>query len=109
MFAEGAAIGLPDNSIILCMTGCDGTLMPTVSKPPDVTIGILSFLGSTIVRGPGQKRSASLYASSGIDVVYLTASEKSARCTIRGLSAGLPLAANIALTAFSLAASAPRP
>ena len=40
--------------------------LSTVSSPPEVIMGILSFLGSTIVRGPGQKRLASLYARAGI-------------------------------------------
>ena len=60
ILADGAAIGLPESSISLCITGCEGTRIPTVSRPPDVIIGILSFLGRIIVRGPGQKCSASL-------------------------------------------------
>ena len=64
--ADGAAIGKPQAEISALATLCDGILMPTVSSPPLVTIGIFSDFGIIIVRGPAQNFSAHFTARGGI-------------------------------------------
>ena len=64
-----------------------------MSSPPVVSRGTASAFGSIMVRGPGQKASAILTASSGNLRTILWMSRKRQMWTIRGLSEGLPLAA----------------
>ena len=58
MFAEGAAIGSPESLISAFATGCEGTLIATLSSPPVTVAGMMSFLGMITVRGPGMKATA---------------------------------------------------
>lgn len=63
--ALGAATKPPAASISRCATGCDGNLTATVSSPPVVSSGTVSFLGRIMVSGPGQNASHSRCAASG--------------------------------------------
>jgi 3-dehydroquinate synthase len=59
IFADGAAMGTPArfiNSLAICDSG---QRTATVSRPPRVSCGIVSFAAKTTVKGPGIKRSAS--------------------------------------------------
>ena len=109
VLADGAASGTPAARIIACAIGCTGKRIPTVFNPPDVTIGILSCLGRMMVSGPGQNASASFCASGGNSVAISRTMERSAMCTMSGLSCGRPFASKIRLTACGLSASAARP
>ena len=64
-FADGAARGKPDFSIIFCATGCDGKRTATVGRFALVTSGILSLFFIIMVKGPGQNFSARIFAFSG--------------------------------------------
>ena len=108
-FADGAAMGQPLALIIARAVVFDGILIPTVSSPPLVTNGILSDFGIIIVSGPAQNFSAHFSASTGISVTRGSISSNELICTIKGLSAGLPFAANILRTASSSKAFAPSP
>jgi hypothetical protein len=66
VFAEGAARGKPQRLIIALAISSEGILTATVSRPPQISSGIISLLGRIIVRGPGQNFSASAIALSGI-------------------------------------------
>ena len=57
IFALGAAIGQPDSLISVLATSLEGSLTPTVSSPPVVTSGTMSFRLTIIVIGPGQNAS----------------------------------------------------
>ena len=92
-FALGAAIGTPDEVIRAAAVTSDGILTATVSSPPVVTLGTTGLAGTTIVRGPGQKTSASFFMSSVISKVRCSKSSLDDMCTIMGLSEGLPFAA----------------
>ena len=65
-FADGAASGNPQASIIALAAGLSGIPTATVSSPPLVAAGIMSDFGKIIVSGPGQYFSAIFSASSGI-------------------------------------------
>ena len=54
VLALGAAMGTPAASMMAKVTGWSGQRTPTVSSPPVVRSGTLSFRGRIMVRGPGQ-------------------------------------------------------
>ena len=70
-----------------------GQRMAMVESPPDVSIGMQSFFGKTMVKGPGQKVSISRLASGLTSAAYFSTSEGSATWTMSGLSEGRPFAA----------------
>ena len=92
-FALGAAIYTPLSLMSLAASGWDGILIATVSSPPVVSFGTISFLLNIIVIGPGQNLSISFSAIGGISEASSATSARSAMWTIRGLSDGLPFAA----------------
>ena len=106
--AEGAAIGFPDNSIICCAVLCIGTRTAILSSPAVTESGITSFLGRITVNGPGMNFSAKVLYN-GLVKAYFDASELDDKCTINGLSCGLPFASNILRHASAFVASAPKP
>ena len=108
-FADGAASGNPQASIIALAAGLSGILTATVSSPPLVAEGIMSDFGKIIVSGPGQYFSAIFSASSGISRTSGGSCSSALICTISGLSWGRPLASNMLRTAASLRASAANP
>ena len=63
MFADGAAIGNPHFSMSASVNEFRGILTAAVSSPPHVSAGTWGLRGNIIVRGPGQKFSASVRAS----------------------------------------------
>ena len=88
--------------------GCLGTRMATVSFPAVTKSGTTAFLGSTRVRGPGQKVEAAIFANSFTSPIF-SACSNPRTCTINGLVAGLPLRVKIFLTATSFSASPASP
>ena len=108
-FAEGAATGVSHASRNDCARGCRGQRSPTVESPAVTTAGTASDFGRMTVSGPGQKRSMSARAAAGTRAERRSACSSAATCTIRGLSVGRPLAANIFCTASGRRASAPSP
>ena len=66
-------------------TGCAGTRTATVPRPAVTSSGTCDRLGSAIVSGPGQKRSASSCASGGQSVTSARAPAMSATCAMSGL------------------------
>ena len=58
MFAEGAATGTPERRIISLVMALSGQRTATVGRPAVVHLGTQARAGSTMVSGPGQKRSA---------------------------------------------------
>ena len=64
-FADGAAKGRPHSLMISRAAGWAGIRTATVSMPPVVAAGTFSLLGKIMVKGPGQKASASSSASLG--------------------------------------------
>ena len=78
MFALGAAIGQPDSLISVLATSLEGSLTPTVSSPPVVTSGTISFRLTIIVIGPGQKASIKARISLFISSVSFASSLVSA-------------------------------
>ena len=66
ILADGAAIGNFTSSKRAFATGFEGILMATVSNPPLVLIGTISFLFNMIVIGPGQNLSIIISAFSFI-------------------------------------------
>ena len=92
VFALGAATYTPDCRIRESAAGWEGIRIATVSNPPVVPCGTISFLGNIIVNGPGQKACANAYAFS-FGYPSTSRSCTSAMCTINGLSDGLPFAA----------------
>ena len=109
MLALGAAIGTPAARISSNAAGWDGILTATVSKPPVVPYGTHSAFGKIMVKGPGQNRSASSSAASGISLTIPPRSAISAIWRIRGLSEGRPLASYIFFDACASRPFAPRP
>ena len=109
VLALGAAIGVPLAVIRACAILSSGNLIATVSRPPLVSFGTISLFLNIIVKGPGQKWSASLTAVSGISVTNLLSWERSEMCSISGLSEGLPLAEYIFIDAEGLRPSPPKP
>ena len=63
MLADGAATGTPAASISFSAALCPGILTATVSSPPVVARGTMSFLRNIMVSGPGQNASMSMSAS----------------------------------------------
>ena len=57
-FALGAATGRPARAISARAMGCEGTLIATVARPAVTSSGTRDDRRSTIVSGPGQKRTA---------------------------------------------------
>ena len=55
IFALGAAIGHPERRTSSRQEAPRGIRIPTVSRPPVVTFGMISFAGTIMVIGPGQK------------------------------------------------------
>ena len=108
-FADGAAIGKPQAEISALATLCDGILMPTVSSPPLVTIGIFSDFGIIMVRGPAQNFSAH-FTAGAVSYPQVPQAEK---CQIYALLEDCrqvcPLRRIIFLTAASSKAFAARP
>ena len=101
-------------AMIARATGCEGIRTATVDCPAVITEVIWGGAGKSIVRGPGQKaRMSAAYAGEGVyDVVEGSSVESMIledTCTMRGLSAGLPLVENILEDAVAFNASAPRP
>ena len=86
-------MGTPASSINACATGCAGMRTATVSSPPVVSRGIMSFFGKIIVSGPGQNASISFFALSGTSAAISYNPVSFAICAIRGLSEGRPFAA----------------
>ena len=109
VFALGAAIGVPADLINNRAISQLGILMPTVSNPPVVFLGTISLAFKMRVIGPGQKASINFFAFSSTSSAILSISSISLMCKIKGLSPGLPFAANIFETAFSFNPSAPSP
>ena len=107
-FALGAAMGAFTFFRTSLNDLWSGALTATVDNPAHVLKGIIGFLGSTIVRGPGQKASRILRAKG---LIFATNSHilTSRTWTIRGLVGGLPLRENIFPTASSSKARAARP
>ena len=67
VFALGAQIGQPLNSISLRAISDDGMRIATVLSPPVTSSGTISLFGSTIVTGPGINLSTTRFAFSGTD------------------------------------------
>ena len=109
VFPEGAAMGTSASRISRRAIGWLGQRIPTVSNPPVVRFGTLERRDSTMVSGPGQKRSASKYADWGIFRQYRSSQTGSAICRISGLSCGRPFASKIRATAAGSRPLAPRP
>ena len=63
--ADGAASGSCAASMSASVAGWSGQRRPTVSPPARTISGTQSCARSTIVSGPGQKASASVYAAGG--------------------------------------------
>jgi hypothetical protein len=91
------------------MTGWEGMRNATVSRPPVTALRTDGCRSRTIVRGPGQNASASRDACSGMRRAQSARFAPLPRCTIKGWSAGRPLAANTRETASGSDASAARP
>ena len=92
VLALGAAIYPVDASISACAIGSEGIRTATVSMPPVVSYGILSFFRKIMVSGPGQKRSANAQAVCGTSSTISSKAFIFVICTISGLSEGRPLA-----------------
>ena len=78
VLALGAAMRQPLFRIRSNATGWFGIRTATVSIPPVVAEGTVSFFQTIMVRGPGQKASASFWAAAGIFRATRSISEKSA-------------------------------
>ena len=63
--ALGPAIGTPQARIHSLVNSNAGHRIATVSSPPEISKGTISFFGKTIVKGPGQKASIS-FLSRGV-------------------------------------------
>ena len=132
VFPEGAATGVWASRMTPRHRGWAGQRIPTVSSPAVTTSGITRgpkwvqehtgpFFSSssswgvrflhrrTMVSGPGQNRSASRYAVSGMSSQYRSSQSALQMWRIRGLSWGRPLAWKICPTAMGFIPSAPRP
>ena len=107
--ADGAAKAQPDASITCRTTGWLGIRMPTVSRPAQHSSATSGPRGMMMVSGPGQKAAASSCARSGKSPTSPGSILTSSMWTMRGLSWGRPLAANIFFTALPLRASAAMP
>ena len=76
VFPEGAATGTPAAAMTARVTAQSGQRIPTVSSPAVTAAGTIlvpspAFLqGSIMVSGPGQNRSASVWAAAGIAPQY---------------------------------------
>ena len=103
--ALGAAKGPWKRWMTACIKGWEGHLRATEFKPAVTSSGMIGFLGTTKVKGPGQKcfaRSAAIEHQLAAQVSNIPSS---ATCTINGLVEGRPLASNIRATAFLSRAS----
>ncbi len=107
--ALGAAMGQPLASISASASGCAGIRSPTEGSPAVTMPGIEEHFGTTMVKGPGQKRSASRPAGSGQTAARERAISTDATCTITGLVGGRPFASKMRRTACSSSAFAPSP
>ncbi len=107
--ADGAANGTPADRISSRAIGCAGTRSPTVSRPPATAAGSRSERGTINVSGPGQHVAASARAAGDAVGAHRSRSDRSARWTINGWSAGRPLTAKIRAIAAGSVASAARP
>jgi hypothetical protein len=111
-FALGAASGLPKSRIISAKTGWALIRTATVSKPAVTISGTIGWRGKTIVKGPGQSRSASVKTNCRSCVERSTTrsnQDLSGRWTMSGSKRGRSLASKILATASGLSASAARP
>ncbi len=93
VLAEGAAMVRPLTRIRAFATGWEGKRTATVSRPPVVSWGMSPEEFTMMVRGPGQKASASFCMSSVYSAAISLSWPSSHMCTIKGLSEGRPLAA----------------
>ena len=92
-----------------CVQGCEGQRIATVSWPPVTKSPQRADFGSTIVSGPGQKRSARILASTGTTEAQCGSASGPATCTISGCVVGRFFTAKVLKTASRLSASAARP
>jgi hypothetical protein len=67
MFADGATSGVPHAIRKSRATACRGIRTPIVGRPPLAISGTFSFLGRTIVNGPGKKYVINSEAGAEID------------------------------------------
>ena len=94
VLALGAAIRHPLPSISRSATGCFGIRIATVSIPPVVSYGTLSFFHTIMVSGPGQNASASFFCLRQVPPSrWIPDLQTLQICTISGLSEGRPFAA----------------
>jgi len=92
-----------------CATGCEGQRKPIESCPPAEAVATPLWRGRIKVKGPGQKASIKACAKSGTCAAKIGTCAALATCTIKGWSAGRPLASKIWATAASSVALAARP
>ncbi len=83
-FADGAAMPPPKLRKSASATGCAGTRIPIVSRPPVVALGTLGALRSSKVSGPGQYAFAKRCAELGTSDVQRGSSSSDAMWTISG-------------------------
>ena len=108
--ALGAAIGRAARANRSCARGCPGTRSAMLSNPAEVSQAIGQSVArlTTILSGPGQKRSATALAA-GLKSPSEKAHWAWETCEISGLKRGRPFASKIRATAVASVASAPSP
>ena len=107
--ADGATIGVSHSLINVFAIVFFGILTPIVESPADASEETVSLLGNTTVSGPGKNVLIKDWAVSGIEEATSEIWHGEATCTIKGLSDGRRLAANIFSIARSSKTFAPRP